>query len=53
MRQCPDLADWLAHDKHDKILATKDDKQIPEHARRVLCDAYMCFYQNPDVMMYK
>lgn len=25
----------------------------PAHARRLLSDAYMCFYRSPDVAMYR
>ncbi|KAJ8947473.1 hypothetical protein NQ318_009776 [Aromia moschata] len=29
------------------------DRHLPEHARRLLCDAYICMYQSSDVMMYR
>lgn len=56
MVPCPDVSGWLSDDGaltralHD---ATPSDKQLPEHARRLLCDAYICMYQSPDVMMYR
>ncbi|XP_037297914.1 ubiquitin carboxyl-terminal hydrolase CYLD isoform X2 [Manduca sexta] len=29
------------------------DGRLPAHARRLLSDAYMCFYRSPDVAMYR
>lgn len=50
----PDLPKWLSEDGAKQLneIATTD-KLLPEHAKRLLCDAYMCMYQSPDVMMYK
>ncbi|XP_037077101.1 ubiquitin carboxyl-terminal hydrolase CYLD-like [Pollicipes pollicipes] len=49
----PDLPRWLTEDGRRGLLAVTDDKRLPEHARRLLCDGYMCFYQSRDVMMYR
>ncbi|RWS05782.1 Ubiquitin carboxyl-terminal hydrolase CYLD-like protein [Dinothrombium tinctorium] len=49
----PDLRWWLSDEGTQFLLTTKDDKVLPEMARRLLCDAYMCFYQSPDMMMYR
>ena len=49
----PDLPRWLDEEGRRGLLAITDDKRLPEHARRLLCDGYMCFYQSRDVMMYR
>ncbi|XP_043204796.1 ubiquitin carboxyl-terminal hydrolase CYLD-like isoform X2 [Amphibalanus amphitrite] len=49
----PDLPRWLNEEGRRGLLAVTDDKRLPEHARRLLCDGYMCFYQSRDVMMYR
>ncbi|CAM1292767.1 CYLD (predicted) [Pycnogonum litorale] len=48
-----DLKWWLSDEGFEFVLSMKDDKALPEMPKRLLCDAYMCFYQSPDVMMYK
>ncbi|EJY58028.1 AAEL013253-PB [Aedes aegypti] len=50
----PDLPQWLS-DEGARQLNEKaiNDKMLPEHAKRLLCDAYMCMYQSTDVMMYR
>lgn len=53
VRECPDMKAWLSDGGKNEILQRKDDKQLPELMRRLLCDSYMCFYQNPETMMYK
>jgi ubiquitin thioesterase CYLD len=49
-----DLPYWLseegARQMHENAT---NDKMLPEHAKRLLCDAYMCLYQSTDVMMYR
>lgn len=47
----PDLRWWLSEEGTVFLLTTKDDKLLPEMARRLLCDAYMCFYQSTDQMV--
>lgn len=49
---CPLLPEWLQQEDHANILACPDDKQLPEHMRRILCDAYICMYQSREVIMY-
>jgi len=49
----PDLRWWLSDEGNAFLLTTKDDKVLPEMTRRLLCDPYLCFYQSPDVMMYR
>lgn len=56
MVACPDVSTWLSDDGAESRKlheAHPHDKQLPEHARRLLCDAYICMYQSPDVMMYR
>lgn len=51
----PDMSLWLSEDDPDapyKNKSAANDKFLPEHAKRLLCDAYMCMYQSSDVMMY-
>ena len=50
---CPSATEWLSDEGGLKLAGIKDDKCLPEHARRLLCDAYMCFYKSNEVMMYK
>ncbi|XP_006811818.1 ubiquitin carboxyl-terminal hydrolase CYLD-like [Saccoglossus kowalevskii] len=45
-----ELVNWLGN--KDRITKT-DEKDMPEHIRRLLCDAYMLFYQSPETLMYK
>lgn len=52
---CPDVSKWLSDEQicrqlHDEF---PNDKFLPEHARRLFCDAYICMYQSSDVMMYR
>ncbi|UYV63455.1 CYLD [Cordylochernes scorpioides] len=51
--QFPDLQWWLAEDGSTFLLGNKDDKALPSNVRRLICDAYMCMYQSPQVMMYR
>lgn len=48
-----DLRWWLSDEGTEFLMTTKEDKMLPEIARRLLCDAYMCMYQSPEVMMYR
>ncbi|KAL0274106.1 UNVERIFIED_CONTAM: hypothetical protein PYX00_006615 [Menopon gallinae] len=52
MVPCPNLPYWLS-EEGAKALNEMDERQLPEHAKRLLCDAYMCMYQSPDIMMYR
>ncbi|XP_058452232.1 uncharacterized protein LOC131430943 isoform X2 [Malaya genurostris] len=50
----PDLPHWLSEDGARQLNETAiNDRMLPEHAKRLLCDAYMCMYQSTDVMMYR
>ncbi|XP_066594220.1 ubiquitin carboxyl-terminal hydrolase CYLD [Prorops nasuta] len=53
MVPCPDFPYWLSEEGGNYLTELTDDRHLPEHAKRLLCDAYMCMYQSPDVMMYK
>ncbi|KOB70254.1 40S ribosomal protein S3a [Operophtera brumata] len=56
-----DLGAWLAEESERASHATQRDathaapstRPRPLHARRLLSDAYMCFYRSPDVAMYR
>ncbi|KAG8240286.1 hypothetical protein J437_LFUL012763 [Ladona fulva] len=50
---CPDLPRWLSEEGVRSLGDSSDNRRLPEHARRLFCDAYMCMYQSPDVMMYR
>ena len=54
---CPDLPHWLSEewDKHALMNEnhSSSSSPIPEHARRLFSDAYMCLYQSPDLMLYR
>lgn len=43
---------WLSEEGTNYLLTVKDDKLLPDLPRRLLCDAYMCLYQSPDVGVY-
>lgn len=49
---CPSLPEWLSERGAQRLNQIHDEKMLPEHAKRLLCDAYMCIYQSTDVMMY-
>lgn len=55
MVACPDISKWLSDEQSCRSLHENNplDRHLPEHARRLLCDAYICMYQSPDVMMYR
>lgn len=55
MVACPDVPKWLSDEQSCRSLheSAPLDRYLPEHARRLLCDAYICMYQSPDVMMYR
>ncbi|XP_044315585.1 ubiquitin carboxyl-terminal hydrolase CYLD isoform X2 [Drosophila rhopaloa] len=49
----PELTHWLSDEGARSINETStNDKELPEHAKRIFCDAYMCLYQSTDIMMY-
>ncbi|XP_012155248.1 uncharacterized protein LOC101461371 isoform X2 [Ceratitis capitata] len=50
----PELPLWLSEEGARVVNETStNDKMLPEHAKRLFCDAYMCMYQSTDVMMYR
>ncbi|CAG9769168.1 unnamed protein product [Ceutorhynchus assimilis] len=55
MVACPDISQWLSNEIACRQLHEEFpvDRHLPEHARRLLCDAYICMYQSPDGMMYR
>ncbi|XP_050295821.1 ubiquitin carboxyl-terminal hydrolase CYLD isoform X2 [Anthonomus grandis grandis] len=55
MVACPDVSQWLSDESACRQLHEDFpvDRHLPEHARRLLCDAYICMYQSSDVMMYR
>ncbi|KAB0798491.1 hypothetical protein PPYR_09484 [Photinus pyralis] len=55
MVACPDVSKWLSDEQSCRALheSAPLDRYLPEHARRLLCDAFICMYQSPDVMMYR
>ncbi|KAF7266391.1 hypothetical protein GWI33_020268, partial [Rhynchophorus ferrugineus] len=55
MVACSDISKWLADERLCRQLHEEfpSDRHLPEHARRLLCDAYICMYQSPDIMMYR
>ena len=50
----PDLTNWLT-EEGSKVLneSSSNDKSLPDLAKRLFCDASLCMYQSPDVMMYR
>ena len=53
VQHVPELSQWLSENNFEHILSMQDDRQLPEHMRRLLCDAYMVMYQSPSVMMFR
>lgn len=49
----PNVSRWLTEEGVSLLNSCRDDKMLPDHAKRLICDGYMCFYQSPDVMMYQ
>ena len=49
----PNVSKWLTDEGVKLLSKCKDDKMLPDHAKRLICDGYMCFYQSPQVMMYQ
>lgn len=44
---------WTSENGVIYLLNNKDDKLLPEMARRLICDAYLCFYQYPGLATYR
>ncbi|CAL4135099.1 unnamed protein product, partial [Meganyctiphanes norvegica] len=51
--ECGDLMQWVGEEGSQMLHALTDNKALPDLPRRLLCDAYMCLYQSPKVMMYR
>ncbi len=53
VKSASSVLDWLGESGMARLESTPDDKALPTQAKRLICDAYMCFYQSPQVMMYQ
>ncbi|XP_018015832.1 ubiquitin carboxyl-terminal hydrolase CYLD isoform X2 [Hyalella azteca] len=51
--ECRELQEWLSDQGSLALSAITDDKALPHLTRRLLCDAYMCFYHTARVAMYR
>ncbi|XP_057710566.1 ubiquitin carboxyl-terminal hydrolase CYLD [Corythoichthys intestinalis] len=51
VRPCPEVGRYLSMSVEE--LSWIDAVSFPEPARRLLCDAHMCLYHNPDYSLYK
>ncbi|CAL8241410.1 unnamed protein product [Merluccius merluccius] len=51
VRACPEVGRFLSLSEQE--LSHIDPASLPESARRLLCDAYMCFYHSPQLSIYK
>nr|XP_009860718.1 ubiquitin carboxyl-terminal hydrolase CYLD [Ciona intestinalis] len=47
---CENFEKWLETDQHK--LLEMEQKEMPEHMRRLLCDAYMCLYQSSEMKRF-
>lgn len=48
-----ELGAWLSDEGRALHAAAPLDRQLPAPAKRLLADAYMCFYRSPDLAMYR
>lgn len=48
-----DFLYWTSEKGVAHLLSHKDDKPLPEMARRLICDAYLCFYRFPGLLTYR
>lgn len=48
-----EFAFWTSESGTSYLLNHKDDKLLPEMARRLICDAYLCFYQYNGLTTYR
>ncbi|KAM9833034.1 ubiquitin carboxyl-terminal hydrolase CYLD isoform 1-T1 [Syngnathus typhle] len=51
VRPCPEVGCYLSLSEEE--LSRVDPVSLPERARRLLCDAYMCLYHSPELSLYK
>ncbi|XP_052230210.1 ubiquitin carboxyl-terminal hydrolase CYLD-like isoform X2 [Dreissena polymorpha] len=52
VQECCEIPLWLSDEHFSDIMKNPDDKNLPEHIRRLICDAYICMYQSPTVMKF-
>lgn len=48
-----EFAFWTSDGGVSYLLSHKDDKLLPDMARRLICDAYLCFYQYNGLTTYR
>ncbi|XP_026488070.2 ubiquitin carboxyl-terminal hydrolase CYLD isoform X1 [Vanessa tameamea] len=48
-----ELCAWLSEEGRALHAAAPLDRHLPAPAKRLLADAYMCFYRSPDLAMYR
>uniref|UniRef100_A0A6G1SE33 ubiquitinyl hydrolase 1 n=1 Tax=Aceria tosichella TaxID=561515 RepID=A0A6G1SE33_9ACAR len=48
-----EFAFWTSDNGVSYLLNHRDDKLLPEMARRLICDAYLCFYQYNELTTYR
>jgi len=53
VKECSEIPRWLSDECFSDIMKNPDDKTLPEYMRRLICDAYICMYQSPEVMMFR
>ncbi|XP_035530847.1 ubiquitin carboxyl-terminal hydrolase CYLD [Morone saxatilis] len=51
VKACPEVGRYLSLSEED--LSRVDPTSLREHARRLLCDSYMCLYHSPELSLYK
>lgn len=51
VRPCPEVGCYLSLSEEE--LSRVDPATLPERARRLLCDSYMCLYHSPELSLYK
>ena len=49
----PEVSRMFTEEGIDFLESCQDDKMLPPHAKRLICDGYMCFYRSPQVSMYQ
>ena len=53
VEHCPELPDFLNEKNLPEILRLRDDKELSDHMRRLLCDGYICMYQSNSLRNYR
>ncbi|XP_073331729.1 ubiquitin carboxyl-terminal hydrolase CYLD [Pagrus major] len=51
VKMCPEVGRYLSLSQEE--LSRVDPTSLPEPARRLLCDSYMCLYHSPELSLYK